>query len=203
MTTGANVHATPRRTELFDQVTTLFLAEGFAHLTLEAIASRLRCSKSTLYTLANSKDDLVRAAVVHFFIGATADVEAAVAREHDTRSRIFTYLDAVGAALAPATASFMEDVAAFAPAREIYERNTGLAADRIRGLLLEGSARSDSGLSDSEPRVHVDFVADVVASSMVRIQSGEIRARTGLDDSTAYRELARMVTTATEGGDRR
>ena len=62
---------TRRRTELFDALIALFLDEGFAHLTLDDIAGRLRCSKSTLYTLAGSKEQLVRAATVQFFRQAT------------------------------------------------------------------------------------------------------------------------------------
>ena len=53
-----SAHATARRAELFDQLVALLLSEGFAHLTLDEIAARLRCSKSTLYTLAGSKEQL-------------------------------------------------------------------------------------------------------------------------------------------------
>ncbi|MGB3699324.1 MAG: helix-turn-helix domain-containing protein, partial [Gordonia sp. (in: high G+C Gram-positive bacteria)] len=56
--------ATRRRLELFDEIVALFLAEGFGRLTLDELAARLHCSKSTLYTLAGSKDQLVRAATV-------------------------------------------------------------------------------------------------------------------------------------------
>ena len=63
---------TPRHQELFDALVALFLAEGFARSTLDDLAARLRCSKSTLYQLARSKDELVRAVAVHFFREATA-----------------------------------------------------------------------------------------------------------------------------------
>ena len=56
-----------RRTELFEELTALLIAEGFAAFTLDDLAARLRCSKRTLYGLAGSKEQLVRAAVVHFF----------------------------------------------------------------------------------------------------------------------------------------
>ena len=46
---------TARQTALLDDIVGLYLVEGFAHLTLDELASRLRCSKSTLYTLAASK----------------------------------------------------------------------------------------------------------------------------------------------------
>jgi AcrR family transcriptional regulator len=181
-------HATARRAELFDAVATLFLSEGFAHLTLDQIAARLRCSKSTLYTLAGSKDDLVRAVTVHFFRSATAEVEAAVADVAGTPARLTAYLTAVGAALAPASEAFMEDLAAFAPARELYEQNTRAAARRVHDLISDGVATGD--VRD----VHAAFVADVAASVMVRIQQRAIKASVGLDDSQAYLELAQLLT---------
>lgn len=181
-------HATARRAELFDALVRLFLAEGFAHLTLDEIASRLRCSKSTLYTLAGSKDDLVQAVTVHFFRSATAEVEAAVAAVRGTRARLTAYLTAVGAALAPASEQFMDDLAEFAPAREVYEHNTRAAAARVHDLISEGAAAGD--VRD----LHAAFVADVAASVMVRIQQREIKTAVGLDDSRAYLELAELLT---------
>ncbi|WP_280439739.1 TetR/AcrR family transcriptional regulator [Nocardia cyriacigeorgica] len=180
--------ATTRRTELFDELVTLFLAEGFAHVTLDAIAARLRCSKSTLYTLAGSKEQLVTAATVHFFKGATEDVETAVAAANGPRERIAAYLTAVGEALSVASDRFMADLAHFAPARDVYERNTRLAARRVRQLI-------DEGVETGEFRsVHAAFAADLATTMMVRIQQGGVRASTGLDDAAAYRELSAMLT---------
>lgn len=180
--------ATPRRTELFDELVELFLAEGFAHLTLDAIAARLRCSKSTLYTLAGSKEQLVTAATVHFFKRATATVEAEVSATIGALERIAAYLTAVGAALAAASDRFMTDLDAFTPAREVYERNTRIAARRVQELI-------DDGVATGEFRgVHAAFTADLAATMMVRIQQGGVRAATGLDDAAAYRELAAILT---------
>ncbi|MGW4094523.1 TetR/AcrR family transcriptional regulator [Nocardia sp. NPDC004750] len=180
--------ATARRTELFDELVALLLAEGFAHLTLDAIAARLRCSKSTLYTLASSKEQLVTAATVHFFKRATASVEETVAAITGPRERITAYLTAVGAALAAASEPFMADLNAFAPAREIYERNTRIAARRAQELIDDGVATGEFR------RVHAAFAADLAATMIVRIQEGGVRAGTGLDDAAAYRELASILT---------
>ncbi|MEV6333697.1 TetR/AcrR family transcriptional regulator [Nocardia vinacea] len=180
--------ATRRRTELFDALVDLFLTEGFAHLTLDEIAARLRCSKSTLYTLAGSKEQLVRAATVHFFRRATDDVETGIASITDARERITAYLSAVGTALAAASDRFMADLSGFAPAREIYEKNTRIAARRVRELIDEGVAAGE--FRD----VHAAFAADMAATMMVRIQQGGVREHTGLDDADAYRELAAILT---------
>ncbi len=182
-------HTTARRSELFDQLVALFLSEGFAHLTLDTIAARLRCSKSTLYTLAASKDDLVRAATVHFFKSAAEQVEDSVAVTIGTKERLTAYLTAVGVALRPASEQFMTDLASFAPARTVYETNTSIAAQRVQQLIAEGALRGE--VRD----LHAAFVADVAASAMVRIQNREIFRTTGLVDSDAYLELARLLTT--------
>lgn len=180
--------ATRRRTELFDSLTDLLLSEGFAHLTLEDIAARLRCSKSTLYTLAGSKEQLVQAATVHFFRSATEFVESRVASAQGARNRIAAYLAAVGTALDPASDQFMVDLDAFAPARAVYEQNTRIAARRVQELIAEGVAAGD--FRD----VHAAFAADLVATVMVRIQQRVVRENTGLDDADAYRELAAILT---------
>ena len=187
-TPAAPTHATARRAELFDELAALFLTEGFAHLTLDQIAAQLRCSKSTLYTLAGSKDDLVRAVTVAFFRSATAEVEHALVGITGTKARLTAYLTAVGAALSRASETFMEDLAAFAPARELYEQNTRAAAGRVGELIREGVAAGD--VRD----VHAAFVADVATSAMVRIQQRGVKATVGLDDSQAYLELAQLLT---------
>lgn len=180
--------ATRRRTQLFDALVDLILVEGFAHLTLDEIANRLRCSKSTLYTLAGSKEQLVRAATVHFFRRATDDVESHIEPITGPRERITAYLSAVGTALSAASDQFMADLDAFPPAREVYERNTQFAAGRVQELITEGVAGGD--FRD----VHAAFAADLAATMMVRIQQRGVRDSTGLDDAHAYAELAAILT---------
>lgn len=176
-----------RREQLFDALEELLLAEGFAHFTLDDLAARLHCSKRTLYALAGSKEQLVRAAVVHFFRGATERVEAALAAQGDPRRRVGAYLGAVATELAPASPRFVEDVAAFPPAAEVYARNTRAAARRVQQLVDEGV---EAGVFRD---VHTGFVADVVTSVMVRIQQRQVAAATGLDDAEAYARLAELL----------
>jgi AcrR family transcriptional regulator len=173
---------------LFDELVTLFLSEGFADLTLDDIAARLHCSKSTLYTLAPSKEQLVHGAAVHFFKQATETIEKRVATVTGARQRITTYLNAVGDVLAVASDEFMADLDAFAPARAVYERNTQIAARRVHELIAEGVATGEFR------NVHAAFAADLVTTMMVRIQQRGVLASTGLDDAGAYRELAALLT---------
>ncbi|MGX6447767.1 TetR/AcrR family transcriptional regulator [Patulibacter sp. S7RM1-6] len=176
-----------RQQELLDGLVALFVAEGFRRFTLGDLTVRLRCSKSTLYALGESKEQLVGNAVVHFFRTATAEVERRTALETDPAARVQAYLTAVADALRPASPAFIEDVAAHPAARQAYARNTRIAARRVRELIDEGVA------SGAFRAVHAAFVADTVAATMARIQSGDVQRATGLRDAEAYEELATLV----------
>jgi AcrR family transcriptional regulator len=154
---------------------------------LEELALRLRCSKSTLYALAGSKEQLALRVIRHFFRKATDAVEEQTVTETDPALRVTAYLSAVARALAPAGPVFHRDLDAFAPGREVYERNTALAADRVRELIGEGVA------SGRFRDVHPALVADTVTTLMFRIGRGDTARATGLDDAAAYRELAMLL----------
>jgi AcrR family transcriptional regulator len=178
---------TRRQAELLDQLEALFLDEGFAGFTLDDLALRLRCSKSTLYTLADSKEQLALRVIRHFFRKATAAVEQQTVSEDDPGHRVTAYLAAVAGALAPAGPAFRRDLDRFGPGREVYEQNTAAAADRVRQLLTDGVAQGR--FRD----VHPVLVADTVTTLMLRIGRGDVARATGLDDATAYRELAALL----------
>ena len=176
-----------RHEQLLGELVDVLLAEGFAHLTLDDLAARLRCSQRTLYALAGSKEQLVRAAVVHFFRTATHRVEAAVAAPTEAAERLVAYLRAVAVELGPASAQFFDDVAGFPPAAEVYERNTRIAAGRVQQVIREGVA------AGSFRTVDAAFAADVITSVMVRIQQRQVAAGTGLDDAAAYEQLTGLL----------
>lgn len=177
-----------RRSELFDDVVRMFLRSGFVDVTLDDVATHCGCSKSTLYKLVDSREQLIRSVVVHFFRNATDDVEREVDATTGARNRITAYLSAVGTALDGASDAFMADVDAFSPAREIYEKNTRVATRRVAQLIAEGVASGDFR------EVHAAFAADLAATMMVRIQQRKVRNQVGLDDASAYRELAAILT---------
>ncbi|MGO9901229.1 MAG: TetR/AcrR family transcriptional regulator [Solirubrobacteraceae bacterium] len=178
---------TTRQDQLLDDLVALFLAEGFRHLTLAKIAKRLRCSKTTLYQLGHSKEQLTINAVIHFFRTATESVERATSAAGAPAERIVAYLCGVADALSPASPAFIVDLAEHPATRAVYERNTRAAAQRVGQLVDEGIA--DGAFRD----VHGAFVADIVADTMRRIQTGKVLAATGLSDAQTYEQLAGLV----------
>ncbi|KNE81661.1 MULTISPECIES: TetR/AcrR family transcriptional regulator [Streptomyces] len=178
---------TARQSDLLRRLVALVAAEGFASFTLDDLAVRLRCSKTTLYQLAGSKQELVREAVKYYFRAATEAVEKQIADTSAPADRVVVYLKAVSEQLRPLSRRFLDDMAEFAPAREVYEANTRHASARVRQLITEGVA------AGAFRDVHAAFVGEVVAATMQEIQRGGVTANTGLSDADAYAELASLI----------
>ncbi|MFL6159583.1 MAG: TetR/AcrR family transcriptional regulator [Marmoricola sp.] len=184
--------AEPRGEDLLDQLVELYLARGFAAFGVGDLAATLRCSRSTLYQVASSKEQIVLTAVRRYFRRAAARIEERVQAEPDTGRRLQVYLAAVSDELAPASEQFYLDVAAYPPARALYEDNTRRAAQRVHDIVTAGVE------AGTLRPVNARFVGAAVAEVMTAIQAGRIEAAAGLDDADAYRALADLVFRAVE-----
>jgi AcrR family transcriptional regulator len=178
---------TPRQTELLDELVRVIQAEGFQHLTLDALAARLHCSKSTFYFLGHSKEEVILTAIKRIFRESADAIEQRTAEVSDPAERVAAYLHGAAEGLRPGSRTFYADLAGHPRTRVIFDFNTNAAAKRIRELIAEGTATG--AFRDA----HAAFVSDVVAATMARIQSGEVAARTGLSIPEAYAELATLV----------
>ncbi|HEV7906714.1 MAG TPA: TetR/AcrR family transcriptional regulator [Pseudonocardiaceae bacterium] len=187
MTSMVRRPATARQTELLGRLEELFLAEGFAHFTLDDLAGLLRCSKSTLYALAGSKEQLAVRVIGHYFKGAAERIEHRIAEIADVRERIGSYLAGAAVELRRASAQFIADVAGFPPTRSTYERNARAAAERIRAFILEGVR--DGVFRD----VHATLIAEMAGLLIEGIQTGVLTQRAGVSDAEAFTALADLL----------
>ncbi|MET0145006.1 MAG: TetR/AcrR family transcriptional regulator [Ilumatobacteraceae bacterium] len=178
-----------RTAALRDAIIEIVLLEGFFDLQMSDLAARLNCSKSTLYSIAPSKEQLLTSVVRTFFRRATEQVEAAVDPSAPAVDQIGAYLNAVAVQLAPASPAFFADLERFAPAGDIYRKNTQIAAARVQDLVLEAA-----------PGIDPTFLGAVARLMMESIHRGEISRATGLDDSAAYRALSELILAGIAGG---
>jgi AcrR family transcriptional regulator len=178
---------TARQRALLAELEALFLAEGFAQFTLDELAGRMRCSKSTLYALAPSKEQLAVKVVAHFFKGAADLLEKRLEGIEDARVIIGEYLAGISEYLNRASAGFMTDIAEFAPARATYELNSRAAAGRIRTFIAKGVA--DGVFRD----VHASLIAEMAGLLIEGIQTGVISSRTGVSDADAFVALSELL----------
>lgn len=179
--------ASTRKAEVLDQLRALFLDEGFGHFTLDALAARLHCSKSTLYAVAGSKEKLAVRVVGYYFHAVVNSIDREVAEAGDVHLRLRALLTAAAAAMRPASRRFIQDVAANLATRGTYEAYARAVADRIRDLISEGV---HEGVFRS---AHATLVAEMVNRTLIGIQRGEIAERTGLSDAEAFAELSRFL----------
>ncbi|MCU1614631.1 MAG: TetR family transcriptional regulator [Frankiales bacterium] len=169
---------------MISRIIDVLLAEGFLDLSLEDVARKLRCSKSTLYTIESSKEQLLITVIRAFFRRAAERIELDLAASDDSK-RIQVYLMAISRELAPASPAFFADLDAFPPTREIYRSNTRIAAERVRQLVVEAVPQSAA--------IDPTFLGAVAGQIMEAIHRGDIEADSHLDDSAAYRALATLI----------
>lgn len=187
MTRAVRPAPTARQAAVLADLLALVLREGFAQFTLDDLAARLHCSKSTLYALAPSKEQLARRAVGQFFRTATERVEKRVAQAGDARERIAFYLLAAAEELKPASERFLADVAAYAPTQAVYERNAKAAAARIREFIQEGVA--DGIFRD----VHARLVGEMAGWLIEGIQTGVLGRRAEVSHAESFAALSDLL----------
>ncbi|MEV1067120.1 TetR/AcrR family transcriptional regulator [Streptomyces sp. NPDC050263] len=176
-----------RRDELLGRLQTIVLAEGFAGLTVDTLAARLQCSKSTLYALSSNRHHLVATALKSFFHDAAEQVEKEVAAVADPARRIAVYLAAVGNQMRRMSAACYADMLDSDTAREIYTINSLAATSRVRGMIHVGVESGDFRA------VHAEFVSQAVGLLIDGIHSRELLDSTGLSSGDAFIELSDLV----------
>lgn len=177
-----------RREELIDELISLVIRDGFMHLSIEDLARQLKRSKSTLYSVAGSKEQIFVAIARAFFRRATARIEQRLSESDSTDSRIGSYLKAISEEFASASPRFFADLDEFPPTREIYRANMTVAAGRVQELVLEAVPETS--------RSEATFVGTVAGQIMEAIHRGEIEQATQLDHPAAYRALAKLLVAA-------
>lgn len=176
-----------RRLELLESLEALFLDEGFEHLTVEDLARRLQRSKSTLYNLAPSREQLVLTVVKHFFRKEAATIETTLLDVHEPRARIDVYLSGVGTAMRRCSSEFVRDMTNYSPTAQVYLHNADVAAERVGQMIRDGV---QAGVFRE---VNAAFAAQVVARAITGIQSGDILRATGMSSGDAFSELAELL----------
>src|SRR5699024_9393428 len=153
----------------------------------DELVRRMGCSKSTLYALANSQEQLAARVVANFFAGATERLEARIAATTDARELLADYRAGVWEQLNRASTKFMREIADFPPARSEYEKNSQAAAERIRGFIT-------TGVADGVFReVHATLIAEMTGLLIEGIQTGVLGHRAGTSDAEAFRTLSDLL----------
>lgn len=126
---------TARQREILDDLTEL-LRNGFSHLTMADLAMQLNCSLRTLYSLADSRGELVLMATDRSLwnIGRVA-TKALTERSRGPLDALRVYLQAANVAVSRTTPAFARDLDALAGGPELFAAHNDYLVEVTRELL--------------------------------------------------------------------
>ena len=184
---GASSPGRSRRLQrVLDEVEALFLAEGFLHLNTSDIALRLRCSKTSLYRLATTRDALFQQIVDRYVSSIRAEGRRAAEAASDWNGAIRGFLDAAVFGLRRASHAFIRDMSRFPATRERlrdHQRRRMLDAEQlIRAGVKAGAFRG------VPPRI----LAEMLFATVGRLTEPEVMSNLGLPVSEVFEEAYRI-----------
>jgi AcrR family transcriptional regulator len=197
----AQVPESRRLRQILRDLETIVLEEGFLHLGMSDIASKLRCSNVTLYRLAPGRTELFER-LVELWLARARDRGRASSEAAETwPDRVITFLGAGVAAARRTSFAFMRDLQAFPGGRKaLLTHQQKRAADLER--LLEAGVRAGA-FNDVNPQL----AADILLLSMRRFIEPEFLTKVHLDFADAMDEVYKLIEygimgTAAAGGTR-
>jgi AcrR family transcriptional regulator len=176
-----------RSHELLGKIESLILAEGFSQLRIGALAAHLRCSRSTLYKLAPSKDELIALVFQRYLDGALAEAKAEAEPIADQAERITRFLDVIGRWQAKGSDTFWRDVRDHPEASEVLSEMRAQGYRTIQGYLDEGIAAGRFRPANTA------FIGYIIWHDYRTARDSDIVRRFGLTSAEAVREVGRLI----------
>lgn len=177
----------PRARELLDQIEEIFVGEGFARQTIDGLASRLKCSKGTLYDIAPSKDELVLVVLDRRLRRVGRALSEVLADLDDPAEKLDAYTRAEVRRPAHRTLKFSEDMQRHPAAARLF-------ADHLRYSLLTLEEIVEEGIAASRFRkVHPRIVAEMIEATSTRLQDPNLLREAGLTYDEAINQLSDLV----------
>jgi AcrR family transcriptional regulator len=176
-----------RGRELLDQLEALIVAEGFAGLTVKDIAARLRCSRSTLYELAPTKDELVLIVVDRRLRRIGRLKQARLAELDDHEDKIKMVISSKFVELQESSLRFMEDVDRTPAVRRLINEHFRYGVALLREVIDDGIA------AGRFRRLHSLIVAETIDAALERIQRPDLLRDTGVTFDVATVELMELL----------
>ncbi|MFC9614257.1 TetR/AcrR family transcriptional regulator [Streptomyces sp. NPDC056938] len=176
-----------RQTELLDDLESLFLSAGFRHLTIGEMAARVRCSRRTLYGIAESKEELVALVVERFYNRLGREARRRASEVPDPVGKIGAYMSASVDRYRDLSPEFNADMLSYGPTRQVADRQQELAMHALQEILEDGAATGI--IRAGEPKL----LAEILDAALQRIRDPEALANAGSTRSDALRTLIDLL----------
>jgi AcrR family transcriptional regulator len=177
----------PRQEEILSGLEEIILREGFRDLTVAGLAGRLRCSRRTLYELAESKNELVLLVLDRLLQRMGRSAHQRLRELSDPSERIQFFVGAGSAEIRSISIPFAEDIRNFAPARRLFDAHYEFAASILADLIQDGIDRG--AFREVQPYL----VAQLVEAGLARMQDPRVLRRLSGSEAESFDELTGII----------
>ena len=130
-----------RQEEILDALEALFMERGFREVTVEDLVSAARCSRGTFYELASSKEQVVLLVLDRMWRRLGTSTRQGALEASDAVSQLELFFGTAATIFRPfAARQFYDDVAAYGPARRLFEEHLAITTEFVADLLAGGIA---------------------------------------------------------------
>jgi AcrR family transcriptional regulator len=172
---------------LLDELERLFVAEGFAHLSVADLAARLRVSRSTLYRLATGKQELAELVISRMFDRMDESGRAALEQVANPAARVAACLGEGAASVRTGGLEFSRDLETNMGTRAICDRRQALVMGVLEGLIEDGVR------SGGFRQVPAALVVQVADAAHTRLRDAAVLAALGMTHSEAIDTLTSIL----------
>ncbi|MFN2427282.1 MAG: TetR/AcrR family transcriptional regulator [Candidatus Binatia bacterium] len=172
-----------RPDDLLKRLEEIFLREGFRRIPIGELATRLRCSRRSLYERAPGKNDLFVLVLDRILRRIDASGRAAAAATASFEERITAFIEPGIAELASASPAFFADIASLPAARErlaAHQENRKVQLEK----LLAGGMRSRAFR-----KVHPAVAARAMVAAYRAVTDAKFLAGVDVSSAEATREV--------------
>jgi len=171
-----------RLQRVLEEVEALFLAEGFLQWNTTEIAERVKCSKTSLYQLATTRDGLVHRVVDRYLSDMRTHGRRAAEEAGNWNEAVRAFLDAAVIGLRRASQAFLRDLSSLPTTRERVRDHQRQRMSEMEHLLRAGTKAG--AFHGFHPRV----LAEMLFATIGRLTEPEVMATLGLTASEAFQE---------------
>jgi AcrR family transcriptional regulator len=175
-----------RLRSLLRDLDTLIGQEGFLHLGIDDIASRLRCSKASLYRLAPGVDDLIELAIKLRFARVYDAARRSSTVERNWTDRLTSRIESLVREQSQVSFVFMRDLFAFQRTASLIRNYRARATVELQEILQAGIEAGEF------QAVNPVVAAQVLSLTIARICEPDFQLSTGLPIVEALEEALRM-----------
>ncbi len=176
-----------RKEELLEKLERIFLRHGFRSITIDYLATELRCSKKTLYNIAPSKEEIFLVVMDKWLSEIRRKGWQQASGQQVPRDRIQAFLHPGIEGVVDTTQSFWADVESYMPAKSMLTMHQ---RDRMHSIVDMIQVGIEDG---SFHKVHPYLIAEVLLSAILRFDSPDFLESSGLSIGEAFQELYDVV----------